>query len=253
MSIILACAWSPRGEMSRFQRYYDRVTALYDQIVIALTEDNADEVTGSLKAMAIPYQVFDGWSGRHTVLKMAVATGCDYIQYVDMDRLVRWVETRPDELRQIVERIQTVDTLIIGRTPAAYSTHSRTLIETERLPNTYFSHYFRQPMDLSAGSRGYSRRAAQFILTHSKELNSLALDAAWTVLLKRGDFTWDYVEVDGLDWETADRYRDQAATREMQRALAKQQDTDAALWAMRVRVAQEITDLGLEAITQPLD
>lgn len=265
MSLILACPWSPRGELARFLRYYDRLCTIYDQVVIGLLSPDAErkpdevaEIVAALERLGIPYKYFGAWSGRHTVLRIALERGAEFVHYMDMDRLVRYVETRPDELRATAERLQTVDSLVIGRTPAAYATHSRTLVDTERVYNLFFTQWFRQVnpnfgagyevVDFSAGSRGLSRRAAEFILKHSPDENALSMDVGWAILLQRaGGFSLDYVEVDGLDWETADRYRDSAADAETQRALAAQVDASAQEWARRVQVAREVTELGLAA------
>ncbi|MBC8170591.1 MAG: hypothetical protein H7X77_02930 [Anaerolineae bacterium] len=256
MSVVLACAWQPRGEMQRFERYFSRLQTIYDNIVVAVQagEPGTPETVALLDKFGVPHRPYANWSGRHTTVKLALETGADYIHYVDMDRLVRWIELRPDELAQIVERLQTVDSLIIGRTPAAYATHSRTLVETEALPNAFFSHYLGRKMDFSAGSRSLSRQAAELVLRCSPGENALVMDAGWAVLVHRAGLAWDYVEVEGLDWETADRYRDAAADSVIQRALAVQHDADPKQWDWRVRVvAQGITMLGLAAIQEDLD
>jgi hypothetical protein len=255
MTVVLACPWQPRGELARFQRYLPRLQSIYGMrnIVIALKQDEAEpSLLQVLTELGIPYRLYGDWSGRHTVLRMALEHGADHIHYVDMDRLVRCVELYPDDLHRTVEKLQTVDCLVIGRTPKAYATHTRTLIETERLINTLFSYHFGRPMDFASGSRGFSRRAAEFILANSDDQNSLAMDAGWAVLVLRAGMLWDYIEVDSLDWETADRDRDAAAGREEQQALAAQQDADPELWRWRVNVAQQILDYGLKALSQPL-
>jgi hypothetical protein len=255
MKVILACAWQPRGELARFQRYLPRLHDIYGagNIVITLMQEDADEsLLAALMELGIPYELYGQWSGRHRVLRLALEHGADYIHYVDMDRLVRWVELYLDDLQRTVEKLQTVDCLFIGRTPEAYATHTRTLVDTERLVNTVFSHHFGQPMDFAAGSRGFSRRAAQLILANRSEQNSLAMDAGWAVLVLRAGLSWEYIEVDSLDWETADRYRDTAAGREEQQVLAAQQDADPDTWRWRISIAQQILDHGLKALTQPL-
>jgi hypothetical protein len=255
MTVVLACSWQPRGELARFQRYLPRLHDIYGvgNIVIAVMESDADEsMLTALTDLDIPYRLFGEWSGRHIVLQMSLEQGADFIHYVDMDRLVRWVELYPDDLRQTVERLQTVDCLFIGRTPEAYATHTRTLVDTERLLNMVFSHHFGKPMDFSSGSRGFSRHAAELILANSDDENSLSMDAGWAVLVLRAGLSWDYIEVDSLDWETADRYRNTAAGGDEQRALAAQQDIDPALWRWRIEIAQQILDYGLRALVQPL-
>jgi hypothetical protein len=80
----------------------------------------------------------------------------------------------------------------------------------------------------------------------------LGTDGAWTVLLHRAGFRVDYLQVDGLDWETADRYQTRSAGSAQQKALAQAYDLDSAHWAMRVEVALEIVQAGLDAAAQDL-
>jgi hypothetical protein len=78
------------------------------------------------------------------------------------------------------------------------------------------------------------------------------MDAAWAVLLHRAGFDICGMTVDGLDWETADRNRDQAADAETQRQLAHQYDQDAGRWAIRVEIARKIIKAGIAALHKPL-
>jgi len=66
-------------------------------------------------------------------------------------------------------------------------------------------------------------------------------------LLHRAGYRIDYIEVDGLDWETADRYQTTSARVDEQLKLAEAYDNDPAHWAMRVEFAMEIVQAGLEA------
>lgn len=272
-SIYLAAPWMPRGELNRLRRYFDRIGTIYDGVVAALpSQEDHREESDFLREMGVACGTFSRWSGRHVTLQMALDAGADAIHYVDMDRLVRWVEMRPDELAATAERVKKTDCTLIGRTPAAYATHSRTLIDTEKLTNGFFSYWLKSQrpgfapdspvLDLSAGSRGFSRRAAEFIIKHDTSTgaetetdygNALAMDGGWLVLLERGGFSFDYVEVEGLDWETADRFLNSAATAAQQHELAEKVDADPAEWAIRVRVARELMDYGLAAINQNLD
>jgi hypothetical protein len=58
--------------------------------------------------------------------------------------------------------------------------------------------------------------------------------------------------VDGLDWESADRYQEQAAKPDHQRLAAEQVDADPLSWEWRVRVAKEIVEVALEAAMRKL-
>jgi hypothetical protein len=195
---------------------------------------------------------YDWVVGRKHSQEMALEFDCDFVHYVDCDRLLRWFELRPDELRRTIDRLQTVDCLVIGRTEVAFATHPRCLRDTERITNDVFSHFLDQPLDLCAGSKAFSRDAAEFITRNSQPTYGWCTDAEWIVLLHRAGYSIDSLLVDGLDWETADRYLPHAADAETQRRAAEAYDTDPRNWEGRVRVAQESIQAGLAALERPL-
>lgn len=255
MSIALALTWVPRGETGRFVRLYPQIAELYDQIVIAAAPNTKPEDTDPVTALGhVRLLHRDEWaSGRHLALRMALETGADYIHYCDADRLIRWIELYPDELRATVAAIQTTDCLVIGRSEYAFGTHPRALQDTERLCNAVFSHLLGQTLDFSAGSKGFSRRAVEFLLRNTEPTRAMGTDSEWMILLHRAGFTLTPHFVDGLDWESADQFRDTAADAETQRQVADAYDAQAKSWVFRVGVAQEIIDTGLEALTRPLN
>ncbi|HEX7975527.1 MAG TPA: hypothetical protein VF498_14050, partial [Anaerolineales bacterium] len=107
-------------------------------------------------------------------------------------------------------------------------------------------------MDVSAGSKAFSRETARFLVENSSPGRALGTDGEWPVLLQRAGFRVDYVTVDGLDWESADRYQEQAASPERQRQGAAEYDADPQHWAARVGVALEIVQTALETSRREL-
>ncbi|HEX6303139.1 MAG TPA: hypothetical protein VFZ76_03050 [Anaerolineales bacterium] len=167
------------------------------------------------------------------------------------------METRPEEWRRCLERIPQADCTIVERSEAAWASHPQALRQTERIANFFMSHFLGQVYDLSAGSKGFSRRAARFILANSSESpgkpgRALGTDAEWPLLLFRGGFRLQSLQVDGLDWESADRYKEQAVSFDDQRLAAQAYDADPHNWQDRVRIAQEIIESGLDAAHRPL-
>lgn len=253
MNKALATAWNPRGELPRLERYIDRLTRIYDRIVVTLVPDVDPAILRALDGLPLDYFVTDRWgTGRYMCLKRALEIPAEFIHYVDCDRLIRWVELRPDELRDTVAAVQDADYTVIGRTQAAWDTHPRAMFETEAIINETFSQLLGKTMDFGAGSKGISRRAGEFLMQHIVADEAFAMDAAWAVLLHRRGFEIAALEVDGLDWETADRNRDQAADRDTQRQLAADVDANPDRWAMRVKIARTIIKAGIAALTKPL-
>jgi hypothetical protein len=255
MTVTLAATYNPRGEIRRLQRLYPQLQAVYSYIVISLPPWTTDEDLAVLDAFpGVQMALNVEWShGRYTALKVALESDNLAIHYADMDRLLRWVETRPEEWQQTVRTVEQSDYLVIGRIEAAYATHPQALIETEQISNAVVSHLVGQALDVSAGSKGFSRRAVEFLMANSAPGRALGADGEWTVLLHRGGYRVDYLEVDGLDWESADRYQTQAADGNRQRQLAEEYDMEAENWAARVQVALEITQAALDAMQRTLE
>lgn len=254
MSVALATTFNPRGEIGRLRKLLPELQAVYSSISISLPPTaRPDEVTALQALSSVHAFVNDDWQhGRYNALRAGVESGAVCIHYADMDRLLRWVETRPDEWRATVEQVRQADCLVIGRTAAAWATHPRAMYDAELIINRTFSKLLGQEMDFGAGSKGFSRRAAEFLIASTTPGRALGADTEWPVLLHRAGFRVRGLLVDGLDWESADRYQDQAADPETQRRFAESYDEVAHNWAMRVRVTEEIVDAGIEAWLRPL-
>jgi hypothetical protein len=273
MSVVLGSTWRPRGELARFRKYLAMLREVYTGIRLVLPpveeiEPQASETLWELgfelewrsavqsqgQAVELLAASTPDWSwGRHLALQQALEVPAEHIQYADFDRLLRWVETRPEEWRETVAAIPAWDCLIIGRTPAAYRTHPQALIQTEAISNRVVSYLVGKDMDVSAGSKGFSRAAVEFLLANSQPGHALGTDGEWPVILHRAGFSIEWVAVDGLDWESADRYRDRAADLHSQRSAAEAYDADPANWAHRVQVALEIVQYAQGASERTLE
>jgi hypothetical protein len=254
MSVALAMTWNPRGETERFRRFYPEFSRWYAGVgVVTPPDPDVDALTllESLDDMRVQMQ--DDWvAGRQVALDTALEFECDFVHYVDCDRLLRWFELSPDELRHTIQAAQTVHCLVIGRTEAAFATHPQCLQQTESITNDVFSHLLDQPLDLCAGSKAFSRAAAEFLTHNSQPSHGWCTDAEWIVLLHRAGFSIGTLLVDGLDWETADRYLPHAADAETQRRAAVAYDADPQNWEGRTRLARESIQAGLAALERPL-
>ena len=194
------------------------------------------------------------WSGgRFKALQGALKLPSSHVQYADFDRLLRWVETKPAEWQKIIGKILEVDCLIIGRSDIAYQTHPQALIQTEAISNQVISHFLGIKVDVSAGSKGFSREAAEYIVANCEPGHALGTDAEWPMILKQAGFQVSYITADGLDWESADRYREEAADQLSQREAAENYDADPGNWAMRVGVAMEIVQMGIRTVGKEIN
>jgi hypothetical protein len=252
--ITLATTFHPRGETARLERLYPQLLAAYRHLIVSLPPDAAEEDAERIGELpGVQTHVNADWAhGRYQALRLAAVTDATCVHYCDMDRLLRWVETRPDEWTQTLKLVRQSDCLVIGRTAAAWDTHPQALRQTEAISSGLFSRLLGQTLDLSAGSKGFSRRALDCLMANTAPGRAIGTDAEWVVILHRAGFPVDAVLVDGLDWEIPDQHQSAAASPERQRVLASQYDADPGRWAHRVRIAQEIVDAGMDAWTRSL-
>ena len=253
MSTTLACTWRPRGELTRFHRLYPVLATLYTDVVIALLSDDQSILHAIQEYPRVcVIQPTDISTGRHHAVYTAAQQSGDYIHYIDFDRMLRWLETQPDEVTDILELIPRYDCLIIGRSPEALATHAQALQQTEAIINAVVSFLLGQAVDIGGGSRGFSRQAVHFLQQHSVVGNAIATDAEWPILLQRGGLTVGYHAARGLTWEAPDHYKARAVDPESQQAAAVVYDQDATRWDMRVKTAQSIIDAALKAAQRTL-
>lgn len=255
MTIALATAWHPRGELTRFIKQLPYLQNAYSGMAVSMPPEVDEEVVKRLQKLPqVKVVITPDWSwGRYLALQQALEIDCTHVQYTDFDRLLRWIETRPQEWQQTLEAIQQQDCLIIGRSAASYQTHPQALIQTEAISNQVVSFLAGQRMDVSAGSKGFSRQAAEYLVANCEPGHAFGTDAEWPLVLKRAGFKVCYVTVDGLDWESADRYRQKAADQLSQREAAENYDADPENWAMRVGVAMEIVQMGISTVGKEIN
>ncbi|NTU64200.1 MAG: hypothetical protein HGB05_12570 [Chloroflexi bacterium] len=167
-------------------------------------------------ARVIVVQPQDIATGRHLAIYTAAQQAGDFVHYIDFDRMLRWLETQPEEVSDIHKVIPQYACLIIGRSPEALATHAQALQQTEAITNAVVSFLLGQAVDTGGGSRSFSRQAVHFLQQHSVVGNAIATDAEWPILLQRGGYTVGYCAVHGLTWEVPDHYKPHAVDPESQ-------------------------------------
>lgn len=176
--------------------------------------------------------------GRRATIATALETGLPFLMYCDGDRILHWVERYPEELAAVARRVVDRDFTVIGRTRRAFASHPRTQRDTEAIINHVFAVVTGESWDVTAAARGMSRPAAEAIVGGCPD-GGIATDVVWPLFLRKdGCFSLGYVETEGLEFETGDRYQDQiAAAGGYDRWLARI-DADPVRWAHRLDAAR---------------
>lgn len=226
---------------------------LYERRLVVVTKITSPKVVDALES--------SGWvlvapksnigvdyisDSRRRVLRAGLGGSTGHFHIVDMDRILHWAASYPAELREIVGRISRSDFTILGRTHRAFMTHPRNQIETEAIANRVFSLIYEKDVDITAASRGISREAAEIILRHSKG-RFFDSDSEWpTVLLCKSSLKIDYVQVEGLEWETRLKREEMTLPNGRRIDVKEYYEQNPESWVYRAMLAHMISKAALD-------
>jgi hypothetical protein len=178
-----------------------------------------------------------GWF-RRTAVQLALHGPGAFILYCDFDRILHWMESHPQELTGVAQRLTRYDFTVLGRTARAFATHPRLQRDTEAIINHVFERVSGRAWDTGAGARGLSRRAAEAIVTGCLD-DQVSNDVTWPLCLQQtGGFTLGYIETEGLEFETPDRFPAEVARAGGAAQWSEQLDDDPQHWAHRLQLAR---------------
>jgi hypothetical protein len=181
-------------------------------------------------------------AARRQALSLARGDGHTAFHYCDLDRALHWARHYPEELGAALERIAGCDFLVIGRTHRALAWHPACMIETEALANHAFALAYGRKWDLCAAARGLSASAAEIILDRSR-VRGVGTEGEWPALvLQAGNLDVDYVEVEGMEYETPDRFPNAVAAAGGVAAWTAAESLSAANWSRRLGYAWAIAE-----------
>ncbi len=182
---------------------------------------------------------------RRMALRAALEGTPGHIHFIEMDRVLQWAGSHPEELRRVVGEIPGHDFLVIGRTSRAFGTHPHSQRETEGLTNRVCSLILGRMLDITAASRGISQEAARLILRYSKAMY-FGTDSEWPIIIHcRSDMPIGHVEVDGLGFEDWLKRQEEVEEAGGLDAWKRAKDGDPAAWLHRIRIAQDISEAAL--------
>lgn len=240
MQTALAMAWRFNADdVKRFITLLPEIKTLYSGISIVTMPDCDPQLADQLRAiptvkLLIGKQPYE--NRRYLTIQHALEfEQAAYIHYCDGDHVLSRLEGFPDDWKQSVLAMRESDCLIIGRSQAVFDSYPPALKETEKIINLVGSHLLGLPADLGSGSRGFSRRAVEFLLKYaSPDTHGVATDLEWPVLLSRAGFR-------------VTTYESQGAVYEIANETMRQRLESVEQWAKRIDVARIIIQAGIEA------
>ena len=142
-----------------------------------------------------------------TSLNQSLKSKTSDIFYCDLDRALHWIRNYPKELEALIKPSIHTDFVLIGRTKRAFDTHPETQTITEGIGNTLASKVlgFLEIRDILGTTRILTPTLAKKVI-ELKPMNQFGFYAEWPITLWRSARRPEYVEAEGLEWETPDRY-----------------------------------------------
>lgn len=165
--------------------------------------------------------------------------------YVDFDRLIHWINNHVEELYSMKNAIKEFDYVHVGRTKRAFGTHPSTQVKTERVVNELCSKAMglEETIDVISVCFTFTKELGKKLLNHEM-ITDMGFYGAWPVLF----WNWTdpakrtYIEHEGLEWETPDRFMNQINQMGMKQWLEAFKSPDE--WELRVELMhQSLTEL----------
>ncbi len=247
MSIILASTFHDAdGSLDYLiTKNSDFITRLFQKIIIVVTSTTDKNTIKLLKNKNFSVDV--GTESRvynyKRLFSEAVKKGDDYLFYCDFDRLLHWIERYPKELEKVIKEKKEYDFLLIGRNKRAFETHPMTQQVTESVVNDVGSYLLNTKMDFISSVWILKKDIAEYIIENSSD-NEFALYGEWTLLGWKKAKNPSYIEVDGLEWETPDKYREMIKKIGYKKWLEQFQTAEE--WKFRTQMACEIIKIILK-------
>lgn len=163
------------------------------------------------------------------------------IFYIDFDRLIHWINSYPDEFRNIFKINSDIDYLHIGRTSRAFETHPSTQKETEKIINELGSKTLgsKETMDIISVCYLFTKELGEKILKF-KNFTKTGFYCTWPIIFWKYASKNRYIEVNGLEWETPDRFQTEITKVGYDEWLKKFQSPEE--WKKRVQFVQDAID-----------
>jgi hypothetical protein len=229
----------PEAELlSKARNLWPSLQQLFFTQAIHVTSDTHKDWFRFLEDQGVPTRQSDpAWDhiGLHRRRSLEIALDhfdSGRLIYLDPDHVLRWLERKPEELASVLQLVGAWDCLIVGRSPGAFAAAPKRLRDTEVVVNRVYALMTGRSWDLLMAARGFSRAAAELIVSDRVE-DTIGNDMAWPLHIEQAGMTLGYTEADGLTYETNRVYAND---------LEDADDADPAAWMLRVYAANQQID-----------
>ncbi len=218
---------------------------LFSKIVICVSKPTTEEVMDFLKNKGFTVIKNDTNANIDTyrkaierAIKLIHDDKVQRILSLDFDRLIHWAWKYPEELIKTIKASENFELIHISRSCHAFETHPATQQETEGLVNLLASKAlgFPNTIDIISVCDFFTKSLAEKML-NLKNFTKTGFYCTWPMLLWILAKSKTYIEVEGQEWETPDRFEDEIKKFGYKSWLKEFQTSEE--WARRVQLLKE--------------
>ena len=180
-------------------------------------------------------------SNYRLALQLGLAFNTLHIHVLDFDRALHWANRFPDELQNVIEKIPSYSGFLsFIRTRRAFESHPLIQRTTETTVNAIASEIAKVDVDIMSGSFGFDKNLALLIVNESKR-RDFGIYAEFLTIALRHKMKINTIEVDGLEWETPDQFKDKIEQEGYSGWLNEFESLSE--WEKRVKLIEDSTDV----------
>lgn len=242
----------PQGtHLEIIKKWGSLLPGFYSLIVVGATDQTDLKVLNELEHLKVVIRQGDYsyGEGYRQALACGLKKGGKIFHCSDFDRILHWVSSYPEELKNLLKKPPLADYLVLGRTKRAFATHPLSWRLTEKIDNTLISKALGFEVDICAGSAVLNQKSARTVLANSKE-SGFSILAEWPLLVQKAGLKVSYSAVEGYEWEDPDRFQKEIKEGGYQEWLKTYDHPDE--WRKRIKSTNQKTKVILENLDSRL-
>ena len=225
----------------------DLLVRTFSSVVVSVTPKTHPDLVTLIRSRGL--RVVAGEMARTPTYRRALEAGLAVAPAVvfscDFDRVLHWASVYPEELAETARAVMAFDFTLVARTERAFATHPSTQRETESIGNLVCSRLlgFDGVRDVISATWAARPPVLERILEDGAD-DDYGLYTEWPMIGYREASEPGVIEVEGLEWETPDRFGREIAEIGYERWLAEFESPGE--WRLRTALARRAIEVALD-------
>jgi len=249
--VLASTLHEPQNRLSiLIERSHRMLKKIFKTIIVVATKKTHPDVVRLLENLNFDVKIGNGSivSNYKKALRETRTENPENIFCCDFDRALHWIENYPEELAQTMEQNLIHDFILYGRTSRAFQTHPATQTDTEGIANQICSNILdlTETRDIISACWRFSPKLAEKIIQLPSK-NRYGFYVQWPIHAWKIAERPTYIKVEGLEWETPDRYQSEIQKIGFEKWIKSFQTPRE--WRKRVQILRDVVESSLRIQT----